>query len=244
MTQFRTNEPVRLARRVAELAGCSRSDAERYIEGGWVRVDGCVVERPQTMVAGEHVEIDANAVLEAPEPATMLFHKPAGVDAAQASDGASLVTPHTRWSEDVTGVRLLQRHFVRLTPAVPLQAEASGLIVLTQDERVRRRLAEDADRIEHEYVVEVAGEIAPYGLHRLNHGLRHEGRALPPCKVSWQNETRLRFALKGVRPGQLRAMCAQVGLDVLSVRRLRIGRIPLGRMPAGQWRYLPAGERF
>ena len=57
-------------------------------------------------------------------------------------------------------------------------------------------------------------------------------------------EIRLRFAIKAVRPGQLRHMCGQVGLDVLSIRRIRIGRIPLGKMPVGEWRYLPAGERF
>src|SRR3546814_1577533 len=111
---------------------------------------------------------------------------------------------HTRCAL-VTGVqtcalpilRLLERHFHRLTPLVPLDAEASGLMVLTQDGRVWRRLTEDRDEIEQEYIVEVSGEIAPYGLRKLNHGLHYGGRALPPCKVSWQNEIRLRFALKG-----------------------------------------------
>jgi 23S rRNA pseudouridine2604 synthase len=145
---------------------------------------------------------------------------------------------------DPTGLRLLQRHFVRLTPLVPLDAEASGLMVLTQDGRVWRRLTEDLAQIEQEFVVEVAGEIAPYGLRRLNHGLGYRGRALPPCKVSWQNEFRLRFALKGVQPGQLRDMCAQVGLQVVTMRRLRIGRVSLAKMPVGEWRYLPVGERF
>ena len=72
---------------------------------------------------------------------------------------------------------------------------------------------------------------------------------MPPCKASWQNEVRLRIAIKDVRNGQLRDMCAQVGLRVVSIRRLRIGRIPLGKgpngaLPLGQWRYLPVGERF
>jgi 23S rRNA pseudouridine2604 synthase len=39
-------------------------------------------------------------------------------------------------------------------------------------------------------------------------------------------------------------MCAQVGLQVVAMRRLRIGRIPLGKLPVGEWRYLPAGEKF
>jgi 23S rRNA pseudouridine2604 synthase len=243
-------DPVRLAHRVADLAGCTREEAEQYIRNGWVSVDGQVVEAPQHPVTGERVELDPDARLEPVEPATILLHKPVGFDAIEGRKPASsLVTADTHWPDDPSGVRRLQRHFHRLTPLVPLENEASGLMVLTQDGRVWRRLTEDADQIEHEYLVETRGQIAPYGLHKLNHGLAFQGRPLPPCKVSWQNETRLRFALKGVRPGQLRDVCAQVGLDVVSIRRLRIGKVPIGKgpegaMPPGQWRYLPAGEKF
>ena len=235
----------RLSKRVAELARCSRVDAERYIEGGWVSVDGRVVEAPQHPVTDECIEIDPHAVLEAPEPATMLLHKPVGVDAIGGARSAlALVTPAARWTEDPSGIRGLQRHFLRLTPLVPLDRDASGLMVLTQNGRVWRRLTEDAEQIEQEFIVEVSGEIAPYGLRRLNEGLSYQGRELRPCKVSWQNEFRLRFAIKAVQPGQIRDMCAQVGLRVVAMRRLRIGRIPLGKLPAGEWRYLPVGEKF
>ncbi|MGV8932244.1 MAG: rRNA pseudouridine synthase [Luteimonas sp.] len=239
------SDPVRLAKRVADLAQCSRTDAEQYVEGGWVSVDGQVVEEPQHMVSTESVTIDADARLEATEPATVLLHKPPGFDAISGrKPAAALVTPDNRWADDASGMRVLKRHFVRLTPLVPLDDEASGLVVLTQDGRIWRRLSEDADQIEHEYIVEVSGQIAPYGLRRLNHGLRYRGGELLPCKVSWQNEIRLRFAIKAVQPGQLRDMCAQVGLDVVAIRRIRIGKIPLAKMPVGQWRYLPVGERF
>jgi 23S rRNA pseudouridine2604 synthase len=243
-------DPVRLANRVAELAGCSRADAELYIQNGWVSVDGRVVEAPNRPVTDELVALADDARLEPAEPATVLLHKPAGYDAIQGRrPAAALVTPATHWPDDPSGVRLLQRHFLRLTPLVPLDAEASGLMVFSQDGRVWRRLTEDAAEIEHEYLVEVRGDAGPYGLARLCRGLSYGGRELPPCKVSWQNETRLRFAIKDVRNGQLRDMCAQVGLEVVSIRRLRIGRIPLGKgpegaMPPGQWRYLPVGEKF
>ena len=239
------SDPHRLAKRVADLAGCSRSDAEHYIRNGWVRVDGRVVEDPAHPVSGEVVTLDPDARLQAVEPATVLLHKPVGYDTISGrKTAAGLVKPDTRWPEDPSGVRMLERHFHRLTPLVPLDAEASGLMVLTQDGRVWRRLTEDGDQIEQEYVVEVRGEMGPYGLRKLGHGLHYNGRALPPCKVSWQNEVRLRFALKGVQGGQLRDMCRQVGLDVVSIRRLRIGKVSLAKMPVGMWRYLPAGERF
>lgn len=239
------SEPVRLAKRLAEIARCSRTEAEQYIKGGWVTVDGRIVELPQHMVTTEAVELDPAARLAAVEPATILLHKPVGFDAITGPRMAGgLVTPGARWEEDPSGVRLLERHFQRLTPLMPLDNEASGLMVLSQDGRVWRRLTEDRDEIEQEFVVEVSGEIAPYGLRRLAHGLQYGGRDLPPCKVSWQNEVRLRFAIKGVQGGQLQHMCAQVGLKVVAIRRIRIGKVPLSKMPVGSWRYLPAGERF
>lgn len=239
------SDPVRLARRVIELTGCSRADAEQYIKGGWVSVDGAVVEDPAFRVTTEAIEVDPAAQLAAAEPATILLHKPAGYDTISGPQPAApLVQPDTRWPEDPSGVRMLQRHFHRLTPLVPLDAEASGLMVLTQDGRVWRRLTEDRDGIEQEYIVEVSGELSPWGLARLNHGLEYGSRAIPRCKVSWQNEIRLRFALKGVQGGQLRHMCAEVGLEVVAIRRIRIGRNALAKMPVGTWRYLPVGERF
>src|SRR5690554_1076934 len=152
------SDPVRLARRVSDLARCSRTEAEQYIKGGWVSVDGRVVEDPAYPVTGEDVIVDPAARPDAIEPATMLLHKPAGYDAISGPQpAAGLVEPATHWPEDPSGVRLLQRHFHRLTLLVPLDAEASGLVVLTQDGRVWRRLTEDVDQIEQEYVVETSG---------------------------------------------------------------------------------------
>ena len=85
------SEPVRLAKRVAAMVPCSRREAELYIEGGWVRVDGVVVEEPQHRVSeDELVELDPGATLAALEPVTLLLHKPGNVsaDAALAASGA------------------------------------------------------------------------------------------------------------------------------------------------------------
>lgn len=236
-------EPLRLTKRVMELASCSRREAEQYIMGGWVLVDGAVVDAPQFIVVSQRVELSPDARLSAPEPSTLLVHKPAQVESAGfLLDGA--LSASTRWADDDTGIPGLRRHFVRLSEVMPLEKFASGLLVLTQDAGLLRRMREDANRIEQEFVVEVAGAIATNGLQRLNHGLRFNGRNLAPCKVSWQNEIRLRFALCGVQPGQIVSMCTDVGLQVVAMRRIRIGRIPLSKMPPGEWRHLPAQQRL
>lgn len=234
-------EPERLAKRIAALVPCSRREAEMYVEGGWVRVDGVVVEKPQFKVLDQRIEIDPDARLTPPEPASMVLHKPAGLP-MDATRGLIRVESH--WAEDASGLRVLHRHFARLEPAVAMPDLASGLMVFTQDWRVKRRLQEDLERIEQEWVVEVTGELAPYGLALLNHGLVFDNYALPPIKVSWQNERHLRFALKRISPETVVRMCEAVGLTVLGMKRLRLGRISMGRLEPGQWRYLPTTDRF
>jgi 23S rRNA pseudouridine2604 synthase len=233
--------PIRLDKRLAAQLQCSRAQARHYIEGGWVSVDGVVVEAPQTMVAGETVALAAGAASEPAEPATLLLNKPAGCAAEELS---ALLREDGRFAEDASGIRLLHRHFLRLETPMALDDDACGLVVLTQDWRVRRHLLEAGPGLEQEFMVDVEGEGSPWALPKLTHGLSHQGRTLPACKVSWQSEQRLRFAIKDVRPGQLQHMCAAVGLRATQVRRLRIGRIGLSRMPDGQWRYLASGQRF
>ncbi|WP_124949292.1 rRNA pseudouridine synthase [Sulfuriferula thiophila] len=242
-------ESVRLAKRLAEMVPCSRREAEQYIEGGWVKVDGQVVEVVGYRVLPEQqVELSPDASVATVDPVTILLHKPVGVDASADENGINpllqFITLENRAADDKSDLQFLQRHLRDLRMLMPLVISTSGLLVFSQDWRVARKLFEDADKVEQEYVVEVAGEIVPNGLALLNHGLTWNGKPLPPIKVSWQNETRLRFALKGVQAGQIKGMCEKVGLTVLAIKRIRIGRVPMAGLQPGKWRYLLAGEQF
>ena len=238
-------DSVRLAKRLAEMVNCSRREAELYIEGGWVSVDGEVVEEPGFRLHGQSVLLAPDATL-APLPAvTILLHKPAGIDGAGVQSAAlGLIRPEAMAVEDRSGIRFLKRHVTGLTLAAPLVDAASGLMVWTQDWRVARKLVEDAARIEHEFIVEVAGAIMPDGLAMLNAGTAVHGRPIGPIKVSWQNETHLRFALKAASTEHIGRMCTSVGLSAHAIRRIRIGRISMAALGSGQWRYLLGYERF
>jgi 23S rRNA pseudouridine2604 synthase len=203
-----TDEGIRLAKRVVETVACSRADAERYIAGGWVSVDGDVIDDPATRVLpAQQVVLLPGATAEEPQPVTILLHKPAGLHGKAALDS---LQADTLFQAEM-GPRFLKRHLTRLTPAMPL-----------------------------EYVAEVSGAIVEDGLARLNAA----GRPNAPIKASWQSEARLRFAAKGIVPGQIEALCAKVGLQVTALRRLRIGRLALSGLPVGQWRYLRDTEKF
>ncbi len=231
-------DPIRLSKRLIELVGCSRREAELYIEGGWVSVDGVIVEEPQFKVSTQKVELHPDADLNKAEPVTLLLHQPV------ASDPLQLISPATLSADHRQGVRPLKGHFARLSTALPLQAGAAGLMVFTQDWRTLRKLTEDASKLEQEYIVEVAGEMAPHGLNRMNQGQTYKGQTLPPVKASWQNETRLRLAMKNPAPGLIASLCASVGLSIISMKRIRIGGVSMSKLPVGQWRYLAASEKF
>lgn len=238
------SEPIRLSKRLIALINCSRSEAERYIEGGWVLVDGEIIDQPQFKVLDQQITLHPEATLAPCPPVTMLLHQPCGYQLDDSSAISRLITPENQSAGDKSGIRTLKRHFFRLKPTAPLEVGATGLVVFSQDGRVVRRLTDDASKNEQEYLVEVSGETKPDGLSQLNTTMKMNGWKLPAAKVSWQNETRLRFALKNVRPGQIEYMCQQVNLTVESMIRLRIGRVSMGKLPPGQWRFLPIGGLF
>jgi 23S rRNA pseudouridine2604 synthase len=235
------SEPIRLSKRLIELIGCSRREAELYIEGGWVTVDGEVIEEPQFKVDTQKVELNPDAKADAPEPVTLILHKPAGMS---DEDALALITPGSLSEEHSFGKRPLKGHFLRLEPISTLQANASGLMVFSQDWKILRKLTDDRSKIEQEYVVEISGDMVAHGLNRLNHGLTYKGKELPAVKASWQNENRLRFAMKNPQPGIIAQLCEAVGLKIISVRRIRIGGVSMGKLPEGQWRYMTTKEKF
>ncbi|NJS37608.1 MAG: RNA-binding protein [Brachymonas sp.] len=247
------NEPIRLAKRLAEQLNCSRSQAEQYIEGGWVRVNGVIQESPQHRVTNETIELDKNATLLEIVPMTILLHKPPGYaweDNEQRGklNASSLLDAAHRSKADSSVVRLLQRHLKNQACVTPLESGASGLLVFSQDFRIQRKLWDDAHFVENETIVEVSGEVSEEALQALNRPFMRRDRLVLHAKVSYSKSndqvTGLRFAAKGAEPGRIAALCEHHSLQVVGMKRIRVGRVPLADLPVGQWRFLAAHERF
>jgi 23S rRNA pseudouridine2604 synthase len=237
---------------MTERGLASRREADEWIEAGWVRVNGQPAVLGQRAMADALIEIDPRARAEQARRVTVLLHKPVGYVSGQAEDGyepaVALVKPANRWAEDRSGINFQGGHLRHLAPAGRLDIDSTGLLVLTQDGRIAKRLIGDETRVEKEYLVRVAfrgeGRLPDAQLERLRHGLELDGVALRPAKVSWQNEDQLRFVLREGRKRQIRRMCELVGLQVLGLKRVRIGSVALGALPPGQWRYLRDDEQF
>jgi len=250
-------EPSRLNKRMAELGLCSRREADDWIARGWVRVNGELAAMGVKVGPQDRIEVDPRARGQQQQQVTILLHKPVGYVSGQAEDGhapaVTLVQARSHWRGDPSRLRFSPQQLRGLAPAGRLDIDSVGLLVLTQDGRVARQLIGEDSGIEKEYLVRVRlGErtadvqaVFPREqLARLRHGLALDGQPLKRAQVDWQNPEQLRFVLTEGKKRQIRRMCELVGLTVVGLKRIRIGRVVLGQLPQGQWRYLGADERF
>ncbi len=246
-------EPLRLSKRMSELGLCSRREADEWIAHGWVRVDGVIVsELGSKVLPQQRITVERQASAQQARRVTVLINKPVGYVSGQAEDGykpaVTLVNAESRWKDDKAPLQFHPSQLRSLVPAGRLDIDSVGLLVLTQDGRIAKQLIGEDTSVEKEYLVRVqyakAGRLPDAGLKLLNHGLSLDGKKLLPAKVRWQNEDQLSFILREGKKRQIRRMCEAVGLKVLGLKRVRIGRVTLGDLPTGQWRYLRADEKF
>ena len=176
------------------------------------------------------------------------MNKPVGIVSGQAEDGyepaISLISASTHWENDKSRTRFSRSQLKGLAPAGRLDIDSQGLLVLTQDGRIARRLVGENSEIEKEYLVRYQGDLTADKLALLNHGLELDGRKLKRANVAELNQDQLRFVLREGRKRQIRRMCEAVELRVTGLKRVRIGKVKLAQLPEGQWRYLGEREFF
>lgn len=243
------SEKVRLSKLMSQRGLCSRREADTWIERGLVRVDGAVVSVLGTRVAPHSaIRIERQALAEQERLVTVLLNKPVGYVSGQSEGqyptASVLVTRENQHESGRAGIRYRPQHRLNLAPAGRLDVDSHGLLVLTQDGRIARKLIAPGSGIEKEYLVRIKGLIDEQGLDRLRHGLMLDGRQLKPARITNPKPGLLSIILIEGRKRQVRRMCDLVDLKVTSLKRVRIGNIQLGNLPRGRWRYLNPAESF
>lgn len=259
---------VRLSKLMSERGICSRREADEYIERGLVYVNG---ERVQTLglkvARNVNIELAEKAKDQQRNLVTVLLNKPIGYVSNLPEDGYEpavvLLTNENFYSRSTQSSRGSQKgnedlndnEFEKSSMVAPrsldnmavcgrLDIDSQGLLVFTQDGRIAKHLISEDSEVEKEYIVRVRGHLSANQLKSLNFGLQLDNKPLKPAKVDWVNEDQLRFVLTEGKKRQVRRMCELVGLQVLGLKRVRIGQVKLGDLPEGQWRYLSPKEKF
>jgi 23S rRNA pseudouridine2604 synthase len=239
----------RLSKIMAQRGLCSRREADRYIERGLVFVDGVRISELGTKISPDQkIELSQEGLARQQTQVTILLNKPVGYVSGQPEDGykpaVALIADSSRWKSDKSPRSFNPTQLKGLEPAGRLDIDSNGLLVLTQDGRIARKIIGEDSQVDKEYLVRVTGQLSADGLKLLNHGLSLDGKKLKPAHVSWQNEDQLCFILHEGKKRQIRRMCELVGLKVVGLKRIRIGKVVLGNLPSGQWRYLRDDEHF
>ena len=242
-------EKIRLSKLMSEQGICSRREADKYIEQGWVYVDGeCISTLGTKIYRTQKITLDKDALAQQQKLVTILLNKPVGYVSGQPEPGyqpaVNLINPETQFIDKRFSQRFSPSDLRNLAPAGRLDIDSQGLLVLTQDGRIAKQLIGANSKIEKEYLVRVEGSLPKEKLALLCFGLSLDDSPLKRAEVNWQNQDQLRFILHEGKKRQIRRMCELVNLKVTGLKRVRCGRIKLGNLPEGKWRYLRVDERF
>ena len=221
---------MRLAKYLAHAGVASRRAAEQLIAAGKVRVGGEVVTDPARDVdEGSGVEVDGRSIQ--PEPTEVwALNKPAGVVSTAKEPGRRPAV-----TELVDSSR-------RLYPVGRLDADSTGLILLTNDGELANRLTHPRYAVPKSYRVRLERPPSERDLDRLRAGIRLEDGPTSPAEVSQLGERELEVTIREGRKRQVRRMVEAIGNRVEALTRVRIGSLELGGLRRGEARRLEPGE--
>ena len=224
---------MRLNAYLSRAGVASRRHADELIAAGRVLVNGQRGELNTRVGSGDVVEVDGRRVAAQPL-GYVLLHKPAGV-VTTARD------PHGR----PTVVDLVE-HSVRVVPVGRLDADTTGVLLLTNDGQLAHRLAHPRYGVEKVYEAEVEGSPDEDALRALREGVALEDGLTAPAAArllrSGRGSSLLELKLHEGRKHQVKRMCEAVGHPVVTLHRSRYAGLELGDLAPGEWRELTPEE--
>jgi len=229
----REEKPERIAKRLARAGLCSRREAEQWIAEGRVAVEGEVIHTPAVTVGPEaHITVDGNPVPPPPPPRLWRYHKPRGLlTAVRDPKGRPTI-------------------FERLPPGLPrviavgrLDLNSEGLLLLTNDGDLARRLELPANAWVRRYRVRVHGRIAPASLKALAQGITIDGTRYGPIRATLDRQQGenawLTMSLAEGKNREIRRVCQHLGWPVSRLIRVAFGPFQLGHLPPGAVEEVP-----
>lgn len=216
---------------------CSRRQAEQYLSAGRVRVNGQIaVLGDRADPAHDIIELDGQKIRAAPEKCYLMLHKPCGY-----------VTTLSDEKNRPTVAQLVKDCGERVYPVGRLDLNSEGLLLLTNDGDFTQHLSHPSHAMEKEYHVTVSGALTGCVERLAALTTLEDGTPIIPARVAVvRKSVNLWIISVVIHQGlnrQVRRMCAQTGLTVLRLKRVREGTLCLGDLPCGKWRALTPAER-
>ena len=226
--------PLRVSKILAMRDLCSRREAEALIDTGEVSVNGEVVVLGAKADPTAEVRVTGPVLRRHQSKRTTALNKPGGYVSNLPADGEVEASALLRLSDET--VEFVDRP--RLSVCGRLDKHSRGLLVLTEDGTLARDIIA-GDSVAKTYLVEVARAVTREDLRRLNGPLdfgADEDVSLKPIRVRRLAPTLLEFVLREGKNRQIRRVCDGIGLHVVDLLRVRMGKSDLGSLPEGSWR--------
>lgn len=229
--------PLKTLERVLSKAGLgSRVEARRWVHAQRVRVNGRVVENPDHWVDLERdVVLFDDAPLQAKARMYVLLYKPVGY-----------LTTYKDPEGRPTVYDLIGDVGTFVSPVGRLDADTSGLLLLTNDSRLAERVTNPASHVPKTYLVKASTRLSDDQLDQLRNGITLDDGPTRPAVVTRLRDsekyTHFEITLTEGRNRQVRRMVEALDSHVLKLVRVRIGDIAIGSLPIGTWRELTAAE--
>jgi 23S rRNA pseudouridine2605 synthase len=220
---------MRLNAYLARAGIASRRKADELIKAGRVSVNGRPGQLNTFVGAADEVAVDGRPVAKQ-RLAYLLLHKPAGV-VTTARD------PHGR----PTVVELVPRE-PRVVPVGRLDADTTGVLLLTNDGELAHRLAHPRYGVEKVYAADVDGEPSDEALQALRDGIELDDGRAAPAGAKRLGRSQIELTLHEGRKHQVKRMCEAVGHPVRRLERRAYAGLRLGALEPGAWRELTPAE--
>lgn len=222
---------MRINKYLSECGVCSRREADILIEADEVCVNGKAAEFGMQVESGDVVSVRGKTVRPLEVKTYLAFNKPKGI----------VCTSEKREENNLTDFLKLEK---RVTYAGRLDKDSEGLLILTDDGDLIDALMTGSNGHEKEYVVRTAQRINAEKVKALASGvhLKEINRTTLPCKVWKTGENEFHIILTQGINRQIRRMCKNTGLRVVSLKRVRIENIKLGGLKTGAYRSLTKEE--
>ena len=218
----------RIAKVLARAGVASRREAERMIEAGRVRVNSKLIESPAlNVVPSDRISVDGKLIGD-PEPTRMwLFHKPQG-----------LITSERDEEGRETVFDVLPPEMPRVLSVGRLDLNSEGLLVLTNDGEVKRKLELPSTGWLRRYRVRIKGSLSEAKLDELREGITVEAVHYQPMDVTFDRQQGANAWLTiGIREGknrEIRRTMEALGVTVNRLIRISYGPFQLGNIKAGE----------
>ena len=221
---------MRLAKFLARAGVASRRAAEQVIADGGVTVDGEPVTDPARDV-GEQADVRVDGrVVCAEQTETWILNKPSGVVSTAREPGRR------------RAVTDLVDSPARLYPVGRLDADSTGLILLTNDGELANRLTHPRYEVQKTYRVELLRPPADRDLEQLRRGVELDDGPTAPARARRTAEREIEISIHEGRNRQVRRMAEAVGNEVVRLERVRLGSLELGELRRGEARRLTDDE--